>query len=155
MLDKMVFAMIKARLGETVPFAKHLGLTLNDVEAGYAVAVLPDAASNANHLGSQHAGALFTAADTASGAAVAATFGQKILGLRPVVKEASVRFVKLARGPITATARVAGDLKALAREVDAQGRVAFPVNVTLADATGIEVAAMTFSWHVSKPRPAA
>jgi uncharacterized protein (TIGR00369 family) len=151
MFDKMVFAAIKQQMGSTVPLAKHLGIVLDDVAAGSATATLPDAKHNTNHIGSQHAGALFALADTASGAAVAGTFGQKILQLRVLVSEASVKFVKVARGAIVAKATIVGDAKALAKSVDDIGKVELPVDVELLNADNIAVASMTFTWHVSKP----
>ncbi len=150
MFDKMVFAAIKQQMGSTVPLARHLGIELDDVSAGAATATLPDAKHNTNHIGSQHAGALFALADTASGAAIAGAFGQKILQLRVVVSEATVKYTKTARGAIVAEARVAGDAKALAKSIDDAGKVVMRVDVELHDAQKIPVAEMTFHWDVSK-----
>jgi uncharacterized protein (TIGR00369 family) len=152
MFDKMVFAAIKQQMGSTVPLAKHLGIVLDDVAAGAATATLPDAKHNTNHIGSQHAGALFALADTASGAAVAGAFGQKILQLRVVVAEATVKYTKAARGAILARAHVVGDAKALAKSVDDVGKVVMQVDVALENAESVPVAEMTFHWHVSKPQ---
>jgi uncharacterized protein (TIGR00369 family) len=152
MFDKMVFAAIKQQMGSTVPLAKHLGIELNDVAAGEATATLPDAKHNTNHIGSQHAGALFALADTASGAAVAGAFGQKILQLRVVVSEASVKYTKTARGAIVARAHVVGDAKALVKSLDDLGKLDMPVDVELTNAENAPVAAMSFTWHISKPQ---
>lgn len=149
MFDKFVFQAIKAQLASTVPFAKHLGLELTEVAAGTAQARLPDEKTNTNHLGAQHAGALFSAGDTASGAAVAGVFGQRILSLRTVVKDAQIRYLKLARGPILANAAVVGDAKEIAKGVDEDGKALFEVAVSLVDASGTVVAEMTVHWHVS------
>jgi acyl-coenzyme A thioesterase PaaI-like protein len=150
MFDKFVFGAIKAQLSSTVPFAKHLGLELTDVGHGTATAKLPDEKTNSNHLGAQHAGALFTAGDTASGAAVAGVFGQRILSLRTVVKDAQIQYLKLARGPILANATVNGDAKAIAKGVDTDGKALFEVGVSLVDENGDVVAQMTVNWHVSQ-----
>lgn len=152
MFDKMVFAAIKQQMGSTVPLAKHLGIVLDDVASGTATATLPDEKHNTNHIGSQHAGALFALADTASGAAVAGAFGQKILQLRVVVSEASVKYTKSARGAIVAKAHVVGDAKALAKSIDDLGKVELPVDVELSNSENVPVAAMSFTWHVSKPK---
>ncbi len=153
MFDKMVYGMIKSRMAETVPFAKYLGLELTEVGAGTATATLPDAADLANHLGAQHVGALFAVAQTAAGAAIAGMFGQKILGLRPILRDANVCFGKNARGKITADAKVVGDVEKLAKTVDESGHVDFPVAVSLVDAAGVEVSSMTFAWNVAKSQP--
>jgi acyl-coenzyme A thioesterase PaaI-like protein len=154
MFDKFVFEAIKKQMNATVPFAKHLALELVDIASGKASARLPDEKFNANHIGSQHAGALFAVADTASGAAVAAMFGQKILALRPVVKTAQVSFVKIARGAIVAKAAIVGDAKAMVKTVDKTGNVEVPVDVKLESGDGVMVAEMHFLWHVSKPTKA-
>ena len=41
---------------------------------------------------------------------------------------------------------------ATAEELEAQGKVRFPVEVSLSDESGEEVAAMRVEWHVSKGR---
>ena len=152
MFDKMVFAAIKQQMGSTVPLAKHLGIVLDDVAAGSAKATLPNEKYNTNHIGSMHAGALFALADTASGAAVAGAFGQKVLQLRVVVSQASVKYTKAARGAIVASAKVAGDSKALAKSVDELGKIEMPVDVVLTDSENVPVAEMSFTWHISKPQ---
>jgi len=152
MFDKMVFQAIKTRLAATVPFAKHVGVGLTDISRGKATAVLPDEKFNHNHIGTQHAGALFTLADTASGAALTAVFGQKILGLVPRVRDAQVRYLHGARGEITANAQVEGDLDEIETAVERDGKAEAPVNVSLVDKDGTVVAEMTVNWHVSKPK---
>jgi acyl-coenzyme A thioesterase PaaI-like protein len=150
MFDNFVFQAIKSQMGSTVPFAKHLGLELTEVGAGTAQARLPDEKFNSNHIGAQHAGALFTAGETASGAAVAGVFGQRILSLRTVVKDAQIRYTKLARGPILANASVTGDPKEIAKGIDEAGKAEFAVEVSLVDQSGTVVAEMTVNWHVSQ-----
>jgi acyl-coenzyme A thioesterase PaaI-like protein len=137
-------------MGSTVPFAKHLALELTEVGAGTAQAKLPDETFNSNHIGAQHAGALFTAGETASGAAVAGVLGQRILSLRTVVKDAQIRFLKVARGPILANAAVSGDAKEIAKGIDDTGKAEFAVDVALVDQSGTVVADMTVNWHVSQ-----
>jgi acyl-coenzyme A thioesterase PaaI-like protein len=150
MFDNLVFQAIKSQMGSTVPFAKHLGLELTEVGAGTAQAKLPDEKFNNNHIGAQHAGALFTAGETASGAAVAGVLGQRILLLRTVVKDAQIRFLKVARGAILANAVVSGDAKGIANSIDDAGKAEFAVDVSLVDQSGTVVAEMTVNWHVSK-----
>ena len=53
---------IAAGLTQAVPFAGFLGLEITEVGPGRATVQLPDRAELGNHVGSQHAGALFTAA---------------------------------------------------------------------------------------------
>ena len=142
--------MIKAQLGSAVPFARHAGVALGDVAAGEASAELPETATSINHIGTQHAGALFTLGETASGAAVAGAFADQILSLRPVAAEATIAYRKTAKGLITARAKVGGDIDAHRSALAEAGRVAFDVGVSMTDANGVEVAAMTVKWHLRK-----
>jgi len=57
-------------LNAAVPFNRHLGIELTALEPGRCEARLPDRAEQHNHIHSQHAGALFTLADAASGGAL-------------------------------------------------------------------------------------
>ena len=45
-----------------VPFAGHLGVRVTSMAEGEAVALLPERDELKNHVGSQHAGALFSVA---------------------------------------------------------------------------------------------
>lgn len=143
---------IRDQLIRSVPFAGHLSITLTDLGPGHAVAILPEAPELLNHVGTQHAAALFAVAETASGGAVAGLFGPEILSLRPVTTEGSVRYARPAKGPITATAETDGTADDLRAALERDGRARFTVAVRLADAQEREVASATFEWHVSRPR---
>lgn len=69
-----------------------------------------------------------------------------ILGVRPVVAEATVRCLKSARGEIAATARTNSPSPALLAKLSSDGRVAFEVRGS--DAQGERVGEADFSWHV-------
>ena len=62
---------ILAHLRTSVPFADHVGIELDTIDPGRAIARLPERLDSTNHIGSVHAGALFTLAEAASGAAMA------------------------------------------------------------------------------------
>lgn len=145
-----VYDMIKAQLGAGVPFARHAGVVLVNVAHGEGAAELAQTETTINHIGSQHAGALFTLGETASGAAMAGAFADQILGIRPVAAEASIAYKKVAKGLISARARVSGSVDAHRAELAERGRVAFNVEVALHNADGVEVAAMTVKWDLRK-----
>src|SRR5258706_7795561 len=65
---------IRAQMAAAVPFARHVGIELVEIVPGKGVATLDETATSVNHIGSQHAGALFTLGETASGAAMAGAF---------------------------------------------------------------------------------
>lgn len=144
------YDLIRAQLGESVPFARHAGVILTDVAEGTAAARLDETPTSVNHIGSQHAGALFTLGETASGAAMAGLFADRLLAIRPVTTQSTIAYKKIARGAITATATIAGDSAALREILDREGRVRFDVDVVLVNDKGAEVASLKVEWDVKK-----
>lgn len=146
------FEMIKAHLSTAVPFATHTGVVIDTVSAGSARATLPMRHEVSNHIGTPHAGAVFTLAEAASGAAMAGAFAEILHTLRPVAAEARIAYLKLARGTLVAEARTGQTPDALRATLQAEGKVSFPVVVGITDETGAEVARMEIAWHVSPAR---
>jgi hypothetical protein len=103
-----------------------------------------------NHIASQHAGALFTLGEAASGAAMAGAFATRLAATRPVAGSAEIRYTRVAKGTITATATIGQDADGLTAKLDAEGKIAFDVNVTMTDEAGEEVAIMKVAWHLKK-----
>lgn len=148
----MVYDRIKQQMMDTLPFVRLLGISIDDIGAGTSKVSMPDDPKLHNHLGTQHAGALFTLAETASGAAMAGGFAELILGLRPVAKESRIQYQKLARGATRAEGRVPGDLAALKAQLAQDGKVAFPVEVDIFDSEGTLAAQVTVDWYLSQKR---
>jgi uncharacterized protein (TIGR00369 family) len=138
-----------------VPFVGHLGLEITEISAGEATVVLPRRPELNNHVGSQHAGALFTLAETASGAAFVGAFAVRMGDVTPLARRAEIDYLKVANGPITASAQLGVDAAEVLATLDAEGRVEFPCEVELTDAEGNRVATATVSWHVRLKEPAA
>lgn len=67
----MTYDLIRKQLSSSVPFARHAGVEIEKIESGRATARLPFRAEGLNHLGTQHAAALFALGEAASGAAMA------------------------------------------------------------------------------------
>lgn len=148
----MVYDRIKQQMMDTLPFVRLLGISIDDIGAGTSKVSLPDDPKLHNHLGTQHAGALFTLAETASGAAMAGGFAELILGLRPVAKSSRIEYQKVARGATRAEGRVPGDLAALKAQLAQDGKVAFPVAVDIFDSEGTLAAQVTVDWYLSQKR---
>ena len=148
----MVYDRIKQQMMDTLPFVRLLGISIDDIGAGTSKVSMPEDPKLNNHLGTQHAGALFTLAETASGAAMAGGFAELILGLRPVAKESRIAYQKLARGATRAEGRVPGDLAALKAQLAQDGKVAFPVAVDIFDSEGTLAAQVTVDWYLSQKR---
>jgi acyl-coenzyme A thioesterase PaaI-like protein len=131
-----------------VPFVGHLGLEITSISAGESVVLLPERTELTNHVGSQHAGALFTAAEAASGAAFVGAFAERIADVTPLAASAEIAYEKIANGPIEAHGKLGvAPAEALAT-LDADGKVEFPCEVVLADQAGTRVATATVHWHV-------
>jgi uncharacterized protein (TIGR00369 family) len=148
------FDAIAQGMTQAVPFAGHLGLEIIDVSAGEAVVRLPERPELANHVGSQHAGALFTAAETASGAAFVGAFAERLGEVTPLARSAEISYEKIAKGVIEASARLGVPAAEALATLDAEGKVEFPCEVELADSSGTRVATATVHWHVRMNQPA-
>lgn len=146
----MDFEGLRAGYQQMVPFANHVGVEIVELGPGHAVTRLPEDDKLHNHVASQHAGALFTAGEAASGGAFLGAFAERLGEITPLAETGEIAYRKIARGPITATARLGGEPEALHRELDAEGRVRFPVEVELTDESGEVVVEMTVRWYVRK-----
>jgi uncharacterized protein (TIGR00369 family) len=138
-----------------VPFVGHLGLEITDISEGESVVVLPDRPELTNHVGSQHAGALFTAAEAASGAAFVGAFAVRMGDVTPLARSAEISYEKIARGPIQAAGKLGVDAAEALATLDAEGKVEFPCQIVLTDQSGTQVASATVHWHVRLKDPAA
>ena len=130
----MNYEQLKQMLEQVVPFNRHVGLEITEIAHGTATVRLPEGAHLMNHVGTQHAAALFAAAEAASGAAMASVFGELIGRATPLARSAQIAYLKPARGPIDARATLSGDAEELLSALEANGRVEFPVEVALEDA---------------------
>ena len=108
-----------------------------------------------NHVGGLHAGAMFTLAESASGAVVIGSFEDLLATVTPLAASATITYVRLATGAVTAEAvlgRPAAEVRAeLARTGET---VQFPVQVTLRTDDGRTNAEMTISWALRPQRQA-
>ena len=142
------FEAVRDGLNQAIPFNRYLGLEILEVAPGRGVVRLPDSEGLRNHVGSQHAGALFSAGEAASGGAFMGSFAERLGSITPLARSADIAYRKIARGPITATGTLASDAAELMAQLDSDGRVEFPIGVELADEEGNVVATMTVHWHV-------
>jgi uncharacterized protein (TIGR00369 family) len=147
------FDAIAQGMTQAVPFAGFLGVEVTHVEAGKATAVLPARPELKNHVGSQHAGALFTAAETASGAAFVGAFVERMGDVTPLARSAEISYEKIANGPIEAKAILGVPADEALATLDAEGKVVFPCQIELTDAEGQRVATATVQWHVRLNKP--
>jgi uncharacterized protein (TIGR00369 family) len=149
------FDLIAQGMTQAVAFAGHLGLEITSIAEGEAVVVLPERPELTNHVGSQHAGALFTVAETASGAAFVGAFAERLGDVTPLARSAEISYEKIAKGPIEAKAKLGVPAAEALSTLDAEGKVVFPCEIELTDASGQRVATATVQWHVRLNQPTA
>jgi uncharacterized protein (TIGR00369 family) len=149
------FDAIAKGMTQAVPFAGFLGVEVTSLAEGEATALLPERDELKNHVGSQHAGALFSVAETASGAAFVGTFAERMGDVTPLARKAEIAYEKIAKGPIEARATLAMPKDEALATLDHEGKVEFPCEVVLSDADGNRVATATVGWHVRLNEPAA
>lgn len=147
------YDLIAKGMTQAVPFAGHLNLEITEVSAGEATVLLPERPELLNHVGSQHAGALFTAAETASGAAFVGAFAERMGDVTPLARSAEISYEKIAKGEITAKGRLGVPAEEALATLDAEGKVEFPCEIELTDAEGTLVAAANVRWHVRLKNP--
>ena len=148
MVRRMDYDAIRGGLAQAVPFNSHLGLEIAEVGAGVGVVKLPDRSELRNHVGSQHAGALFAAGEAASGAAFVGAFAERLGQITALARDAKIAYRKLAQGAITAHGTLGTDAGELLSALDEDGSVDFCVDVALKNAHDDTVAEMTVSWNV-------
>ena len=148
------FDVIAKGMSQAVPFAGFLGLEIVSISAGEAMARLPERPELTNHVGSQHAGALFTVAEAASGAAFVGAFAERLGEITPLARGAEISYEKIAKGPIEAKAKLGVPAADALATLDADGKVVFPCEIELVDGDGTRVATATVHWHVRLNKPA-
>jgi acyl-coenzyme A thioesterase PaaI-like protein len=146
----MDFELMRAAIEQAVPFNQHLGLEVAELGLGRGVVLLPDDSALRNHVGSQHASALFAVGEAASGAAFVAAFADQLEEVTAVVDGATVDYRRIAHGPITATGVLGADPDQLLAELERDRRVDFAVDVALTNGAGDVVGEMTVRWHIRR-----
>jgi acyl-coenzyme A thioesterase PaaI-like protein len=133
-------------MAATVPMARTLKLEYTETTAERAVVVLPDQPEYQNHVGGPHAGAMFTLAESASGAVVLGAFADQLGRAVPLPVRCELAWTKLAKGPVTATAQLGRPAAEVVAELDAGQRPEFPVEVSVRREDGAETSHMTIVW---------
>ena len=128
-----------------------LNLEFGELTYDTAEVTLPDQADYHNHIGGPHAGAMFTLAESASGLLVIGNFGDRLDALTPLAVSAEIKYVAVAMGPVTATARLSRSADEVIAELDQGSRPEFRVDVELS-ADGKKTGEMSVVWTLRKNR---
>lgn len=148
----MGYEQIAESMPVAVPMVGTLSIRFDELTRQRAVLTLPDQREYHNHVGGLHAGAMFTLAETASGAIVLGNFGHRMGDATPLAVESTIRYRRLAMGDITATAVMDRDPNDVIAELDAGQRPEFTIVVTLSDADGTVTGEMTILWTLRPNR---
>lgn len=146
---------VRASYLSLVPMASTLGLQFAELTLDRCEMTLPDAPEYRNHVGGPHAGAMWTLAESASGALVLANFGDLLEEITPFPVESTIRFLKVAHGPVTAVAVLGEAASTAVATMRAGTRPEFPVEIELATGEGddrVVTGAMTVTWTLSLNR---
>lgn len=130
----------------SVPMARTLNLTYLETSPERVVVSLPDQSEFHNHVGGPHAGAMFTLAESASGAVTLAAFADELSRAVPLPVHVEMDFKKLAKGVVTATAELGRPVAEVVAELDRGERPEFPVHVAITRADGAVTGEMTIVW---------
>ena len=121
----------------TVPYSASTAPRVQVLEPGHAEVEIPDRRANRQHLGSVHAIALMNVAEMASGLAMMAGLPD---GVRGIVREIRMEYLKKARGTIRAVSHVAIPEVTGDRDLE--------VTADCLDRSGAVVARATVSWRL-------
>jgi acyl-coenzyme A thioesterase PaaI-like protein len=130
----------------------HLWFYFTDLDDGTASMRLTDNADHHNHVGGPHAGAMFTLAESASGAIIIGTFGDQLNRAVPFPTTAEISFLKVAMGDITAKATLGRSRDEVVAELDEGKRPVFPIEVELSTGDGTVTGRMTIIWTLKPNR---
>ena len=130
-----------------IPFVKKVGITKadnNKLELSFA-------SDTQNHLGTMHASAQFTLAETASGEFLQTLFPELIGKVVPVLRDANVKFKKPATKNLTAYPSITDEEKEkFDSRFSNKGRASITIDVELKDADGTLTCITSYNWFVQK-----
>ncbi len=149
----MDFTTLVSQMPVTVPMVATLGIEFLELDPARVVLRLPDDAAYHNHLGGPHAGAMFTLAETATGALVLGNFGMFLDRVVPLAVDASIRYRKIAMGPLYAEALMRDTPQSILARLDAGERPEWRIEVSLATEDWTVTGEASFLWTLKPKRP--
>lgn len=129
-------AAVAAGMPHMVPLVGTLRIEFVELSQQSVLLRLPDDPAFHNHIGGPHAGAMFSLAETASGALVLANFGDLLSECTPLAVHGEIDYRKIAMGDLWAHAHFTDSAADLVRAVQAGERREFSIAVSLFTHTG-------------------
>ena len=128
----------------SIPYTAGMGITIDEAAVGNTAMTLADAEENQNLVGIVHAGALFTFGETVAGISI----GFDTLEIAfPLARNAEIRYLRPAIGPISARAKVPdAELAEFQDQLKRERRAEISVDVRLSNSTGEKVAEMVVHY---------
>lgn len=146
------FEAVKVGFPQAVPMVATMNLEFVSLDEQSATMLLPDQSAFHNHVGGPHAGAMFSLAESASGAIVLANFGDRLDVVTPLAVEATIKYLKLAMGPVTATAQMSRTSADVLAELERGERPEFTVDIKIATEDGTVTGEMSIVWTLRPVR---
>ena len=147
----MDYEVVRQGMEQAIPYNRYIGLERGRGRRRPRRGAAAGRDELHNHVGSQHAGALFSAGEAASGATFVGAFAERLGEITPLARTAKISYLKLATGPDHGhghTGRGEAGAAGSPRR-GRQGRV--PGRGRRSPTSdGKTVAAMTVDWHVRK-----
>lgn len=146
---KMDPAAISTMLSELVPFLRKTGIRIREIEPGRVVTVLPADPGNLNHIGTLHAGALFTLAETAGGTLVMSRFNYSKVLL--VARSIEIHYLKPAGAEVECLGVFSEEEAETVRAVlEERAKADVTVHLKLTQGGSTEVARVKAVYHLKK-----
>jgi acyl-coenzyme A thioesterase PaaI-like protein len=142
----MDFHDLVAQMPKAVPMVGTLNIEFLELAPQRVVLRLPDQPAYHNHIGGPHAGAMFTLAETATGAIVLGNFGSQLHRATPLAVESTIRYRKIAMGPLYAEALMDETPESIMARLDAGERPEWRIEVSLATEDWTVTGQASFLW---------
>ena len=129
---------------KNIEFIKHLGIK----QEGNSLTLKPKK-ELLNHIGSIHAGALFTLAESQSGLTLITQFGKA--NVKALLRSSNIKYKAEAIGEIKATGYIEPkNIEKFTTQLEKKGRALIDVAVKISDSYDNTVATATFSWFIQR-----
>ncbi|MEW5733462.1 MAG: DUF4442 domain-containing protein [Thermodesulfobacteriota bacterium] len=140
---------MESTLHQLLPLVKAIGFQVEDAGPGFARTSMSRSPLIVNHIGAFHAGALYSFAETAAGAAIAASFD--LFRYTLINKRGEIRYLKLVKEKVTCDASFSQEeIDCITAEVEKNGKSVFPFVVYLKNPDGETASEVVFDFYLRK-----